>query len=160
MFPAVFGPAASKWFGFLQKKVQLGPGRANAEIAARVGLDQCVFAPAHLLVFLTTMSVMEGRDPRAKLDAAYMSTLRANWLLWPWVQALNFKLVPLQHRLMVVNVVALGGVFFYSFFSFFFSFGKASHPPPSPPNFLPAHFLYQPSLLFHLSRPFSLFFIF
>ncbi|KAG9980650.1 hypothetical protein KCU78_g21604, partial [Aureobasidium melanogenum] len=31
-----------------------------------------------------------------------------NWMLWPFVQAVNFKFVPLQHRVLVVNVVSLG----------------------------------------------------
>ena len=51
---------------------------------------------------------MEGTDPKKKLDSAYWEALKKNWMVWPAVQAVNFKFVPLEHRVMVVNVVALG----------------------------------------------------
>ena len=51
---------------------------------------------------------MEGGSPKEKLRGAYWTALKSNWILWPGVQAVNFKFVPLEHRVMVVNVVALG----------------------------------------------------
>ena len=103
---AMFGPAATQWFKFLQNKVRL-PNQ-NSEIAARVVVDQVLFAPTNLFFFLGTMSLLEGSDPRDKLKRAYAPTLVTNWAVWPWVQAINFKLVPLEHRVLAVNVVALG----------------------------------------------------
>ncbi|KAI7533890.1 putative integral membrane protein, Mpv17/PMP22 family [Hortaea werneckii] len=103
----IFGPAATKWFGFLQRKIQL-PGRPNLEILARVAADQVVFASCNLTVFLTSMAVMAGEDPREKLRSTYFNALSKNWLVWPAVQATNFKFVPLEHRVLVVNMVSLG----------------------------------------------------
>jgi protein Mpv17 len=34
--------------------------------------------------------------------------LTKNWMVWPWVQMGNFKFVPLEHRVLVVNVISLG----------------------------------------------------
>ena len=51
---------------------------------------------------------MEGTSPKDKLDSTYAQALKKNWMVWPWVQAVNFKLVPLEHRVLVVNVVSLG----------------------------------------------------
>ena len=104
---AVFGPAATTWFGFLQRKVQI-PGRPNLEILARVGLDQTVFASTNLFVFLSSMAIMEGSDPQKKLESTYKTALAKNWMVWPVVQATNFKFVPLEHRVLVVNVISLG----------------------------------------------------
>lgn len=73
-----------------------------------MAVDQCLFAPTNLLMFLSTMSVLEGSDPREKLKRTYAPTMATNWAVWPWVQAINFKLVPLEHRLLFVNVIALG----------------------------------------------------
>lgn len=103
----VFGPAATKWFGFLQSKVQF-PGKPNLEIVARVAADQCIFASCNLFVFLSSMALMEGKDPREKLNSTYFNALSKNWMVWPVVQFTNFKFVPLEHRVLLVNVVSLG----------------------------------------------------
>lgn len=75
---------------------------------ARVGLDQTILAPTNLFVFLSSMAIMEGSDPQKKLETTYWSALSKNWMLWPFVQIVNFKFVPLHHRVLVVNVVSLG----------------------------------------------------
>lgn len=54
---------------------------------------------------------MEGTDPKEKLNSTYWNALQKNWMVWPAVQAINFKLVPLEHRVLVVNIVSLGECF-------------------------------------------------
>ena len=107
-FEGVFGPAATKWYSFLQHKIKLQ--NHNATIAARVAADQVVFASTNMALFLSSMAVMEGSDPKAKLKKSYWEGLKANYMLWPAVQAINFKLVPLEHRVLVVNIVSLGKI--------------------------------------------------
>ena len=101
-----FGPAATKWNQFVNKRIVLK--NHNTTIAARVAVDQVVFASTNLAFFLSSMAVMEGGSPRQKLEKNYVPGLKANWMLWPAVQAVNFKLVPLEHRVLVVNIVSLG----------------------------------------------------
>lgn len=103
----VFGPAATTWFGFLQRRIVF-PGRPNLEIAARVLTDQTVFASTNLFVFLSSMAIMEGTDPSEKLKQSYATALQKNWMVWPIIQLTNFKFVPLEHRVLVVNVISLG----------------------------------------------------
>ncbi|PMD33704.1 hypothetical protein L207DRAFT_571181 [Hyaloscypha variabilis F] len=103
---AIFGPAATTWFKFLQHKIVLK--NKNAEILARVACDQGIFAGTNLFVFLSSMAIMEGTSPKEKLEKSYWTALTKNWMVWPFVQAINFKLVPLHHRVLVVNVVSLG----------------------------------------------------
>ena len=109
----VFGPAATKWYAFLTKRINLR--NHNATIAARVAADQVVFATTNLAFFLSSMAVMEGTSPKEKLEKSYLPGLKANWMLWPAVQAVNFKLVPLEHRVLVVNIVSLGWNCFLSY---------------------------------------------
>jgi protein Mpv17 len=103
----VFGPAATTWFNFLQRRIRI-PSSPNLEIVARVAADQCMFASCNLFVFLSTMAVLEGTDPKKKLESTYFPALQKNWMVWPAVQFTNFKFVPLEHRVLVVNVVSLG----------------------------------------------------
>lgn len=104
---AVFGPAATVWFSFLQRRIKI-PQSPRLEIAAKVLTDQCVFASTNLFCFLSSMAVMEGTSPKDKLKSTYLDALKKNWMVWPAVQAANFSIVPLEHRVLVVNVVALG----------------------------------------------------
>ena len=66
-------------------------------------------------LFLSSMAVMEGKDPKEKLAKSYIPGLKANWMIWPWVQFVNFKFVPLEHRVLIVNFVSLGWNCFLSY---------------------------------------------
>ena len=103
----VFGPAATTWFNFLARSINF-PKSPNLTIAARVLTDQSVFASTNLFCFLNSMAIMEGSDPKEKLNSTYFEALKKNWMVWPAVQAINFKFVPLEHRVLVVNIVSLG----------------------------------------------------
>lgn len=83
-------------------------GGDNATTLARVACDQLVFAPTFIGVFLSSMAVLEGSPVRDKLDRSYRSALTTNWMIWPFVQLVNFKLVPLEHRVLFVNVISIG----------------------------------------------------
>ena len=103
----IFGPGATLWYQFLQRKIVI-PGRPNLEIVAKVLTDQTVFASTNLLLFLSSMALMEGTDPKKKLEDNYMMAVKKNWMVWPAVQFINFKYVPLELRVLVVNIVSLG----------------------------------------------------
>lgn len=102
----IFGPAATKWYSFLATRVNLST--TNRSIAARIACDQFIFAPTNMTLFLSSMAYFEGSSPKERLKSAWKPGMVNNFLLWPWVQAVNFKYVPLEHRVLVVNCVALG----------------------------------------------------
>ncbi|KIH89476.1 protein Mpv17 [Sporothrix brasiliensis 5110] len=103
---AVFGPAAATWYGILQRHVVLSTPRKT--MLARVAADQGVFAPVFIGVFLSSMAVLEGGSPQEKLEKNYKNALTANYMLWPAAQMVNFSLVPLEHRVLFVNLVSIG----------------------------------------------------
>ena len=103
----VFGPGATLWYKFLQRKIVI-PNKPNLEIVARVATDQTVFASTNLFLFLSSMALMEGNDPKQALQDKYLTAVKKNWMVWPAVQFTNFKYVPLEHRVLVVNIVSLG----------------------------------------------------
>lgn len=80
----IFGPAATTWFGILQRHVVLK--NANATILARVAVDQGLFAPTFVGVFLSSMAILEGSSPQEKLKSTYSTALTSNYMLWPFVQ--------------------------------------------------------------------------
>lgn len=145
--PVVFGPGATLWYRILNK---INLSSKQSTILSRVAVDQVVFTPVNLTLFLSSMAFLEGWPtpakpkitgiPRSasdasedihaiadearaelavaekgakerisdKLNSTYWMALTRNWMLWPWVQLVNFSFVPLNHRVLVVNVVSLG----------------------------------------------------
>jgi protein Mpv17 len=123
----------TNWYRVLQKHINLST--KTMTLAARVAADQVVFTPVALTLFLSSMAFFEGWPPKktperleAGSEAARLEPeeatarerveerIRTKWwtaftrnlLVWPGVQVVNFSVVPLEHRVLVVNVVALG----------------------------------------------------
>ena len=105
---AIFAPIATKWFQFLQNRITLST--MPRTLCARIVADQTLCAPTMIGVFLSSMALMEGKEPQEKLQKAYWDALRANWMVWPILQGVNFWVVPLQYRVLVVNVLNIGMV--------------------------------------------------
>lgn len=80
----------------------------RVEMLARVACDQLLFAPVMIGVFLGSMATMEGKSANERIEKAWWPALQANWMLWPFVQMVNFTFVPLQHRIMFVNIISIG----------------------------------------------------
>ena len=76
----------------------------------RVAMDQLIFAPIGLGCFFTFMTVAEGGGRRAvtkKFQDVYVPALRANYLLWPTVQMLNFRVIPVQFQIPFVSTIGI-----------------------------------------------------
>lgn len=103
----VFAPIVARWYMLLERL----PIRSRpALIATKVGLDQFVLTPAILGVFFSSMTILEGKgtdEIRSRLKTAWQPTLVRNWMLFIPTQIANFSIVPVQFRLLVVNVVSL-----------------------------------------------------
>ncbi|KAG0195416.1 Protein required for ethanol metabolism, partial [Mortierella sp. GBA30] len=102
------GPILHHWYRFLDRNIRLStPVRS---LLARVAVDQTFFAPCFIASFFVGQGLLAGASPQmiqGRLKQGYPGALKSNYMVWPAVQCLNFWLVPLQHRLMVVNTFAL-----------------------------------------------------
>ncbi|CAG9955175.1 hypothetical protein V2G26_011807 [Clonostachys chloroleuca] len=103
----VFGPVVTTWINFLARRVNIA-GRPRLETLARVGCDQGAFAPVMIGVFLSSMATMEGVSAKERLEKTWWTALKTNWLVWPFVQMINFTFMPLQHRVLFANVISIG----------------------------------------------------
>lgn len=101
------GPVVGGWYRVLDRLV---PGTAKVDALKKMLLDQGGFAPCFLGCFLPLVGTLNGlsaQDNWAKLRRDYPDALVTNYYLWPAVQLANFYLVPLHHRLAVVQCVAV-----------------------------------------------------
>ncbi|KAJ6627149.1 hypothetical protein B0H10DRAFT_1995678 [Mycena sp. CBHHK59/15] len=106
VFGATISPFLGRWNAFLERQFPLrainGTGKVSLKaLSKRVACDQIVMAPIGLVAFLGSMGVMEGRNRKQigqKYSDLFMPTLITNWEVWPIVQFVNFRYMPLAYR--------------------------------------------------------------
>lgn len=97
------GPVLHYWYGGLTRTF---PNNTMV----RVALDQIVFAPIFLTMFLTWLWKWEGdtlENIPSRLTESVPGIVAANWSLWVPAQGLNFKFVPANYQVLFSNFVAL-----------------------------------------------------
>lgn len=107
----LMSPIQHRWFGFLSKTFPITKiGSAWIPALKRVAFDQFLFAPAGLAAFFTYMTIAEGGGKRAvqrKFQDVYVPALKANFLIWPTVQIINFRVMPIQFQIPFVSTVGI-----------------------------------------------------
>lgn len=117
----IFAPIADKWYRFLNKLTfpvgtrKFTPFKKRLlDTATRVSVDQLGFAPfIGIPLYYSCMSILEfNPDPlkvaQHRLSVNWWHTLQTNWIVWPVFQLFNFAFIPVQFRLLVVNVLSIG----------------------------------------------------
>jgi protein Mpv17 len=104
-------PIQFRWFKFLSTVFPITKGGpAFGPAMKRVAFDQLIFAPVGLGIFFTAMTIAEGGGRRAvshKLRDMYIPTLKANYAVWPAVQIVNFRLMPVHFQLPFVSTIGI-----------------------------------------------------
>jgi hypothetical protein len=119
----LMAPIQHKWFGFLSRTFPVTKDSAMVPALKRVAFDQFLFAPlgacsqslakffqltaTGLACFFTFMTVAEGGGKRAvsrKFQDVYVPALKANFMVWPAVQIVNFRVMPIQLQIVSLFV--------------------------------------------------------
>ncbi|KAH8594325.1 hypothetical protein B0O99DRAFT_625595 [Bisporella sp. PMI_857] len=106
----MMAPVQFKWFKFLSRAFPITKTSGLGPAMKMVAFDQLVFAPVGIATFFTVMTIAEGGGKRAvthKLRDMYLPTLKANFMVWPLVQIINFRLMPIQFQLPFVSTVGI-----------------------------------------------------
>ncbi|KAH7352860.1 hypothetical protein KP509_19G067900 [Ceratopteris richardii] len=100
------GPTLHFWYLNLNKFIQ-GPG--TVKVSVRLVLDQLLFSPIFIGIFLSALMTLEGHSSEIapKLKHDWLGIVLANWKIWIPFQFLNFLLVPQQLQVLAANVIAL-----------------------------------------------------
>ncbi|KAI8138425.1 hypothetical protein BJV82DRAFT_481784, partial [Fennellomyces sp. T-0311] len=105
----VAGPILSKWYPFVANNIK--GSTAITEAIKKVSADQLLMAPTMLGAFFSTQGLLEGKsfaEIQSKFKNGYIPTITTAYKFWPAVQFVNFYFVPLQYRIIVMNVASLG----------------------------------------------------
>jgi len=109
---AILGPLAHVHYNFLHWLVVTRWGVTGARMPlVKVFLEQFTYwAPAILSIYLLSISLMEGKNATESVEVLKQRlwpTLKANWILWPAAQIVNFAFIPVPHQLNFVLMVSL-----------------------------------------------------
>ncbi|CAI5717148.1 unnamed protein product [Peronospora farinosa] len=110
----VFGPIGHVWYNFLEKTIR---GKGTAAIIKKIAIDQVILAPPLALAFFTYAGYSEGEPLHDTVKTAVTKlrpTLAVNWTVWPLVHVGTFGFVPLQYRVLYINVANIGWSAFLS----------------------------------------------
>lgn len=106
-FPCLQGPCVRLWYGVMDKAIKVKSPAARTII--KVGMDQLIFAPIFTAALVSTISYTQDRSVQSikdKLRAQYTDILLCNYYVWPWVQIVNFRFVPLNYQVLLTQSVA------------------------------------------------------
>eukprot|EP00200_Dunaliella_tertiolecta_P008705 CAMPEP_0202374400 /NCGR_PEP_ID=MMETSP1127-20130417/5236_1 /ASSEMBLY_ACC=CAM_ASM_000462 /TAXON_ID=3047 /ORGANISM="Dunaliella tertiolecta, Strain CCMP1320" /LENGTH=352 /DNA_ID=CAMNT_0048971543 /DNA_START=240 /DNA_END=1298 /DNA_ORIENTATION=+ len=109
-------PVAHQWFNFLDKVILPDAPTSPLAVVLKMMSDQFLMTPFMTSVFFAVMTTLEGHPDRAltTVKDKIKPTLKANYLLWPAAHLVNFGLVPLDLRILYINIVAIGWTVYLS----------------------------------------------
>ncbi|KAF7268402.1 mitochondrial inner membrane protein Mpv17-like [Rhynchophorus ferrugineus] len=102
------GPTLTVWYRILAK--YLGKSGSSSGALKKVAIDQIVFLPTFLAVFIANVNLMNGknmRDLKQEMVKTYPDVVINSWKIWPAVQLINFYWVPRHYQVLLVQTVAL-----------------------------------------------------
>ncbi|KAG9305446.1 hypothetical protein G9A89_021164 [Geosiphon pyriformis] len=124
----MFAPVIHNWFSFLEKRFPMPQETMNIDVKGgisaggmsrvqmmrtvckRTVVDQLAFAPIGLAVFFSVIGLLEGngiQGIKEKFSEAYIPALKANYAIWPLVQLINFRFLPLRYRVPFVSSIGV-----------------------------------------------------
>mmetsp|Transcript_59 Transcript_59/g.94 ORF Transcript_59/g.94 Transcript_59/m.94 type:complete len:225 (-) Transcript_59:1101-1775(-) len=103
------GPSAHYWQTFME---WLFDGKSDlGTVLRKVLLDQTSYGPVCNILFMSFATlVLEGKTTQflqSKLKYDYPKVQINGWKVWPLAALINYKFVPLEFRVLFINMVAL-----------------------------------------------------
>lgn len=107
------GPVGHFWYEGLDKVLRLKlrqQPKSLRFVATKVAADGIIFGPLDLFVFFTYMGFSMGKSvQQVKEDVKrdFLPALILEGGVWPIVQVVNFRYVPVRYQLLYVNIFCL-----------------------------------------------------
>ncbi|XP_071700370.1 protein sym-1-like [Rutidosis leptorrhynchoides] len=110
---AFVGPIGHFWYigldRFLKYRLEYPP-RSMRFVAMKVVLDGIIFGPIDLFVFFAYMGFASGKNVsqvKEEVKRDFLPALVVEVGIWPIVQVVNFRFVPVKYQLLYVNLFCL-----------------------------------------------------
>jgi len=109
------GPVTHYWYKLLFGKLTASIKEPITGLVVQILLDSIIFSPITVSGYFTLRSIMEGSGIdgiKDKLNTRLVKTVLGAWKFWPAANVINFGLVPLEFRVLYMNVLSI----FWSFY--------------------------------------------
>lgn len=96
------------WYKVLDKFIV---GKTFDMVAKKLMLDQFIFSPIMIVTFFGSVALFEA-DPlenfKEEVKDKFIRLYRAEWMVWPPAQIINFYFLPTRYRVLYDNTISLG----------------------------------------------------
>lgn len=96
------------WYIFIDRVII---GRTFDMVIKKLLLDQFICSPIVILSFFATVAIFED-DPISnftdEVQSKFWTLYKAEWVVWPPAQIINFYFLPTQYRVAYDNTISLG----------------------------------------------------
>lgn len=96
------------WYKILDRFII---GKSFDMVVKKVLLDQLLFSPIMIITFFGSLAIFE-KEPLANFQEEvrdkFITLYRAEWMVWPPAQVINFYFLPTRYRVLYDNTISLG----------------------------------------------------
>lgn len=96
------------WYNILDKIII---GRSLYMVVKKLLLDQFICSPIIILTFFATVAIFEEHPLENFTDEVrdkFLTLYKAEWVVWPPAQIINFYFLPTRFRVVYDNTISLG----------------------------------------------------
>lgn len=86
-------------------------GKSIDMVIKKLMLDQCIFSPIMIITFFGTVALFEDNpyeNFKEEVGDKFITLYRAEWMVWPPAQIINFYFLPTRFRVLYDNIISLG----------------------------------------------------
>ncbi|XP_026762758.2 mpv17-like protein 2 isoform X2 [Galleria mellonella] len=102
------GVLCHNWYKVLDKLIV---GKTLDMVAKKLFLDQMVFSPIMIVTFFGSLALFEENpleNFKEEVKDKFVTLYRAEWMVWPPAQIVNFYFLPTRYRVLYDNTISLG----------------------------------------------------
>ncbi|XP_037294660.1 mpv17-like protein 2 isoform X2 [Manduca sexta] len=105
---AAVGVLCHHWYKVLDRFII---GKTLDMVAKKLFLDQMIFSPVMIVTFFGSVALFEENpleNFKEEVRDKFVTLYRAEWMVWPPAQIINFYFLPTRYRVLYDNTISLG----------------------------------------------------